>query len=352
MNLADYLSELLGQLDEVGVPGLGYFVRTRINAYYNDSEARFYPPYHQVKFIAKATDDETFAQHVADKKNISLASSKYFIEKFATKLKEDAAKGKYLFADLGSFQKETDQLVFKPNDRIPADPAFYGYPPIGLSKINQPLSYDQKKPVFTQTETTRAAAPVSAPVAAAPVRAVPQPQYYEEEAERKQGLNVWLIILIALTIVALALFGVYKFYPSAFDKVKNEFAKISGTTTDVAAIPQPVKKDTAKKIVTVKDTAAKVVAAVVPDTIKQSRFEAIADRLIHLEKANERVKYLKSLGYNAYIVLDAPGPFIKVSVGAYPTSEKADSAIKSLLNIGRINKQWRHEALEIPVQSK
>jgi cell division septation protein DedD len=354
MNLADYLSELLGQLDEVGIPGLGYFVRTRINAYYNDGEARFYPPYHQVKFIAKATDDETFAQYVADKKNISLASSKYFIEKFTTKLKEDAAKGKYLFADLGIFQKETDQLVFKPNDRIPADPAFYGYPPVPLSKINQPISYDQKKPVFTQTETTRGAisAAAAASVAARPVQAVPQPQYYEEETEQKKGLNVWLIILIALTVVALGLFAVYKFYPSAFDKVKDEFDKVTGKTTDVAAvIPQPVKKDTVKKIIPVKDTATKIIAAV-PDTVKTSRFEAIADRLVHLEKANERVKYLKSQGYNAYIVLDAPGPFIKVSVGAYPTSDKADSAIKSLLNIGRINKQWRYEALEIPVQSK
>src|SRR5215469_6841220 len=115
MNLADYLSELLGIQDEVNVPGLGYFIRTRVNAYYNDSEKRFYPPYHQIKFVGQPREDDSFAQYVADKKNISLASSKYFVEKFITKLREDASHGKYPFADLGSFQMDVDQLVFKPN---------------------------------------------------------------------------------------------------------------------------------------------------------------------------------------------------------------------------------------------
>ena len=148
MNLADYLSELLGLHDEVNVPGLGYFVRNRVNAYYNETEGRFYPPYHQVKFVHGPPKMKTFAQYVADKKNISLASSKYFVEKFITKLKEDASKGKFLFADLGSFQSDLDQLVFKPNERIPADPAFYGFPPVDLFKAAQPVPTDVKKPVL------------------------------------------------------------------------------------------------------------------------------------------------------------------------------------------------------------
>jgi hypothetical protein len=122
MNIADYLSELLAQHDEVSVPGLGYFVRTRVNAYYNEKEARFYPPYHQVKFVVQQRDDDTFALYIAEKKNISLASSKYFSEKFVSKLKEDAMRGKYLFSDLGLFYTDQDQLVFKPNEKIATDP--------------------------------------------------------------------------------------------------------------------------------------------------------------------------------------------------------------------------------------
>src|ERR1700748_1781517 len=140
MNLADYLSELLGQYEEVSVPGLGYFVRERVNGYYNDKEARFYPPYHRVKFVGKPKDDDTFAQYVADKKNISLASSKYFAEKFVSKLREQALTGKYLFADLGSFYTEQDQLVLKPNDKITDVRSFYGYPQLNVYKQGQPMN--------------------------------------------------------------------------------------------------------------------------------------------------------------------------------------------------------------------
>src|ERR1700743_1058914 len=103
MNIADYLSELLSQHDEVSLPGLGYFVRERVNGYYNDRLAKFYPPHHRVKFVEELRDDDIFVQYVADKKNISLASSKYFVEKFISKLKEDAIAGTYIFSDLGQF---------------------------------------------------------------------------------------------------------------------------------------------------------------------------------------------------------------------------------------------------------
>ena len=155
MNLADYLSELLGQREEVNLPGLGCFVRERVNGYYNDKEEKFYPPYHHVKFVPESRDDDTFAQYVADKKNISLASSKYFAEKFISKLRDDAAKGSYPFADLGTFYTDEDELIFKPNDKIASDPAFYGYPAIKINKVRQTRSIlNQLNPLFAETCST------------------------------------------------------------------------------------------------------------------------------------------------------------------------------------------------------
>src|ERR1700712_5220399 len=153
MNLADYLSELLAQYEEVSVPGLGYFVRERVNGFYNDKDSKFYPPYHKVKFVPQPKDDDTFAQYVADKKNISLASSKYFAEKFVAKLKEQALTGKYLFADLGLFYTAQDQLVFKANDKITDDPAFYGYPPLTVFKQGQTISDQYTKPSLADPAT-------------------------------------------------------------------------------------------------------------------------------------------------------------------------------------------------------
>jgi len=333
MNLADYLSELLGLHDEVNVPGLGYFIRNRVNAYYNDAEARFYPPYHQVKFVSQPKDDETFAQYVADKKNISLASSKYFVEKFITKLREDASHGKYLFADLGIFQSDLDQLIFKPNERIPADPAFYGFPPIDIFKASQPLSVDMRQPVLAPDQPAQATAVAELP----PPRAVHSPEYYEEEVEQKRGINVWLIILLSLAVLGLAGFGVYKFYPHAFDKVKNEYYKLTGKKAGKPAAvrheAKPVNNDTAKKTAPLKDTAAKAVNTVAkPDGVKQPTYLAIAEEVRSQRIADERVAHLKSLGYDAYVVPNTIGPLKKIAIGQpYATLEAADSVENMLI---------------------
>jgi|SRR6185437_6170535 len=318
MNLADYLSELLGLYDEVSVPGLGYFVRVRVNAHYNEKEARFYPPYHQVKFVPQPKDDDIFTQYIADKKNISLASSKYFAEKFISKLKEDAARGKFLFADLGAFQTEQDQLVFKPNEKIPADPAFYGYPQVNVYKLGQPLYPEHAKPVFAET-TQR-------PAAITPPEQAIEQQYYEEDAEPKRRLSIWLILLIAFGVIALGLFAVYKFYPQAFDKVKSLYhSVVDKQDASVPVSSHEAKVEPPKKAVIVNDTTAKTVAAV--DTTARSHWEIIAGTYANQQVADAAVVHFRRLGVvtRALNLTEAAGPYIKVSAGSYPTNEDAET---------------------------
>lgn len=345
MNLADYLSELLAQQDEVSIPGLGCFVRTRVNAYYNSSEGRFYPPHHEVNFVGQPKEDDTFAQYVADKKNISLASSKYFIEKFVAKLREDASRGKYLFADLGTFRSDLDQLTFKPNDKIHADPAFYGYAAVDIHRLNQPLpSSGQRGAGLPQPVNTSSLVQPTAPEAATEpaVMLSHQPQYYEEEVEQKRGTSVWLIILIVLLVMAAAFFGVYKFYPSLFEKAKTEFNKITGKTAAApAVIRRKIAADTVKKSLPLSDTASKsVTSSMLADTAVSRHYEVLADDLQYLEQANAAVKQLKAKGYDAHIDLTAIGPRIKVVIGSYPSYDAADSAEKALVKTGIIKKHY------------
>jgi len=337
MNLADYLSELLGLHDEVSVPGLGYFVRTRVNAYYDEKDSKFYPPYHQVKFVPQPKDDDTFTQYVADKKNISLASSKYFAEKFIGKLKEEAAKGKYLFADLGLFYADKDQqLVFKPNERVAADPAFYGYPEINMNKLGQPISPGDAKPVFTATTST--------PVATAPpVQTIQQPQYFEEETEHKRSVSVWLIILIALAVIALAIFGVYKFYPPATAKINELYHKVIGKQDDTTVqVSKPaIKTDTAKKVTPIKDTTAKtIIPPVTPaDTVKKSAWAVIVMACNTPQVAETAVKHYKALGLinaRSLNVSEIPGTKIKVAGGVFFNQNEADSLKLLWIKQGKI----------------
>lgn len=339
MNLADYLSELLGQYEEVSVPGLGYFVRERVNGYYNDKEARFYPPHHKVKFVPKPKDDDTFAQYVADKKNISLASSKYFAEKFVSKLKEQALTGKYLFADLGLFYTEQDQLVFKANDKITDDPAFYGYPQLNIYKQGQPLNEQNSRPAFANT--VAAAPPV-------PIQPVIDEPYFEDEADRKKGLSVWMIILIAVTAIALAIFGIYKFYPEAFDKVGAVFNRSANKAdTGASVYRHEVKADTVKKAAhaQAKDTTLKATGPVAQptaavDTVKQPSWAIIVKTFRQERFATEEVNKLKAKNVDAKILTkeQAAGPRLKISVGIYSTQAEAEAAKTVLVNAGKIPK--------------
>lgn len=68
MDIANYLSELLGRYTEISVPGLGCFSRLRVNGYYDDVQATFYPPGHELHFDQEIKDDEVLTRHIAEKK--------------------------------------------------------------------------------------------------------------------------------------------------------------------------------------------------------------------------------------------------------------------------------------------
>ena len=349
MNLADYLSELLGQQDEVSVPGLGYFVRERVSGSFNEKENKFYPPYHKVKFIAQYKDDDTFAQYVADKKNISLASSKYFAEKFISKLREEAAKGKYLFADLGLFQTDSDQqLIFKPHEKIAADPDFYGFPPVDITRLTKP-SGGNIKSVYAEP------AVVTSVVTPPPVQLVEQQQYFEEETERKKKTNIWLIILIILAVIALAVFGIYKFYPTAFDKINETFHKITGKKADtvVPVYRHEIKADTIKKIVPAKDTLAQPLSSATATgaaTTPTGEWKLIAYKNRQKKLAMNEVKFLQNRNVQAEIVprSEIVGPIYRVSVGTFSTEGDAEAEKTVLVKAGKIDPE--SEVIQITPQ--
>jgi hypothetical protein len=171
MDVAYYLSELLGQIGEVNVPGLGSFAQTRLDGYYDNQDATFYPPGHKIDFHQQFLDDDVLAKYIAQKKNISLASSKYFTEKYINTLKQDALLRDVPLADLGWLHMEQSMVIFKPADALANDPAFYGFPNIKLEKTGSP----------TYTEPVTEPEPVSFvyPETIVPENAVPDPFLYE-----------------------------------------------------------------------------------------------------------------------------------------------------------------------------
>jgi len=337
MNLADYVSELLAQRNEVSVPGLGYFEKVRISGYYNESEAKFYPPCHQVKFKPETSDDDTFAEYIAREKNISLASSKYFIEKFISKLKEDAAEETFPFSGLGSVRMEHDQLIFIPNDKISGDPLFYGYAPVGINKLAPVSAPEPVSPVFN----------TSAPPADMPQveESDVEQHYIEEEEEIKKTFNVWTLLMGLVVVAAIAVFAAYKYDPSIFDRFNGPPPKVKAAAAPVAGSIKP--KDSVKNAGAADSAANKTTTATtafVPDTtsydtLSQLHYVIRVDVFDRKKAADENVNHYKSLGLDAKLLPRMPRhKRYKVIVGRYTTLNAAEQARLEMVNAKKIRR--------------
>jgi len=349
MDISFYISELLEQHGEISVPGLGYLVQAYMPGYYDESEGKFYPPHHRVQFDPQQLeDDDTLTQYIADKKNISLASSKYFTEKYIAAIREDALVKEVPIANLGSFYTEQGKLMFNTAEQVTNDPAFFGYPPVNILKIGQgpvetpaPTPLPTQRPVTTARPTPKPAAATFAsstntappPPPAAEISKIKQALIdefnaknkpptgetivkgspilneqedagdYDETPKRPYGL---IILLIVLVVLGAAILGLYRYYPAQFDKAKALIG-LKKTVTPVvvkqkepeAVMPPPVldsvaldsiKKvkaaDSVKQIKTA-DSLKKVNAA---DLIKQNKAAKIAQKA----KTADSIKQVKA----------------------------------------------------------
>jgi len=352
MDVGYYISELLGQHGDVNVPGLGYFAHTRVNGYYNDKEGRFYPPGFTVQYNPQfIEDDDALAVHIAVKKNISVASSKYFTQKFVAALKEQAAIGEATLAGVGWFKVINSQLAFSSNDDIGKDPEFFGFPAIGLFKTGKQQSAPQFVPAYQPETAAPAPAPVYIPQ---PQEVVAEEQYQTEEEQeeylmelttQKRRNTTWIFIVLGLLVTALIVFLVQRYDHNAFnfnfgdkpkpvvepkiivvheDTAKTQAAPGTDSTTVVKATP-PADTLTSTKPV-IKDSAA------------MRRYEIIGGSFRDIKEATQGIANFKALGVTAKIVGDAPGKRFKISVGTYKTRGAAEDARVELLAAKKVGK--------------
>jgi cell division septation protein DedD len=374
MDIAYYLSELLMQHGEVNVPGLGYFVQIKIDGYYDDNQGKFYPPTHKTSFDPHYHDDNVFLQYIAEKKKISLASSKYFTGKYIDNLRLEAMQKDVPLADLGTLHFEDAMLSFKPADVLPVDPAYYGFEPISIKKLEGTSFYEQlEKEQSMHTFATPAPKPKppviqqEVPPVEQPELFIPQPTYstaettgheeefvfhgrgYAGEPEETERNNnwIWITITTIVVVIIVGLFVLYEFKPSAFDHLRS-------TKPSPLELKTPLKHDTVKITSGVKpdtnsnkttdDTAVHVAPPVeiTPTSTIDStkvRFEVIGGTLATLAEANKLVENYKSMDIDAHIVDTTPGKHkFKVSLGSYATHDEAIDAINKLVESGKVKK--------------
>ncbi len=350
MDLAVYIGDLLSMHGEVIVPGLGSFVQTRTNAWYNESEDKFYPPANQVMFDPQTLDDDTLAEYISSKKNISLSSSKYFVDKYITNLREQIALYEVAFTDIGWLYAENSKLVFKAKEALnPNDQEFYGLGPVKITRLGRtPVPDPEEKPNFPQqaftapepvlpTEPEPAHAPITSEAAVGNEQTVQD----EEEVYEKRGISLWLFIALILVVLAAGAFALYKYKPgllNVFIKKNKQTAVIAPVKkkiTVVKAIDTSKKADSVAKNALAHQTDA-IAAPAIKDVTRVKHWEILAGAFKLLSQADNAMKNFKTVGLNCQILPRVQGRLYKITLGTYLKPGDAMRARDSLIKSGKI----------------
>ncbi len=354
MDVGNFISDLLAQHGDVSVPGLGCFAHTRINGHYNEREGKIYPPTYSVQFDPQFIEDETLAQYIADRKNISLASSKYFTEKFINNIKLQAQDEEVALADLGWFYTEGDQLYFRPSTGNSSDPEFFGYEPLSLYKLgNAPEQSAALYPTNQPAEQTTSVAPVA--VAGEEEPAAEGYRYETDEeheaylvklTRKKRRNSTILFITLAIVFTGIAVYLVNRYDSTIFNREapkpkSTKTAEVIHAKVDTLAPVDTTKKTVkADSIVSnikppVKDTITKS-APIVDNKITGPRYEIIVGAFSTIAKADIEIANYEKMGFTAHIAEGVPGKKQNISLGTYRLKGDAASALDKILNTGKI----------------
>jgi cell division protein FtsN len=353
MDVGYFISELLGQHGDVSVPGLGRFAHTRVNGYYNDSEEKFYPPSYTVQFDPQFIDDDILPQYIARNKNISLASSKYFTEKYVANLKQQATTSEVPIANLGWFYTQDFKLIFRSNNALNTDPEFFGYPAVKMHKL------DKESPVSNRHSYLTA-------ISSSDHQLEEEVEHFETNQEddeayliertKKRRRKTFIVVFIGLAALLTGLFYyLYNDYDRSAFSLEKQIAK---PKTDSIAKPKSVmvvpdsantttndtikiaKLDSGKKeLAPQKDTALKVVNTVPPvvkDTVAGPHFEILGGSFNNVAEANTAIRNYKKMGFEAHILENVPGRKRKVTLGSYATRAEAVAAQQKILATRKI----------------
>ncbi|WP_374948649.1 hypothetical protein [Mucilaginibacter sp.] len=363
MDVGYFISELLGQQGEVSVPGLGYFAHTRVNGYYNDKEAKFYPPSYSVQFDPQFIDDDALAQHIADNKNISLASSKYFTEKYVAGIWQQVAMGDVSVANLGWFYMDDTRLAFRSNTAQDADPEFFGYPALQVYKLGQKPA-NALDDLFTPADVN-----ISAPEAVTETQAealqfetdLEHEQYLVELTAQRRRKTLFVFIGLAIALAGLVYFLYTKYDRSAFDLetpkakaqpkkqpgVKSKRVLMNGDSTKAGSADDTihiVKFDQGKKVyVPEPDTLAKKIAnapvelpAEEEATSVAPRYEILGGAVATTADANVVIAKYRRMGFSAHVLDNVPGRKRKITLGTFTTRADAIAAQQKIIATGKI----------------
>lgn len=366
MDIAQYIADLLKEKKEVSIPGLGSFYVNWQSASFNKESNAFFPPKKELSFKTEESDPSLLISRIAEIKNISEPSAKYFAESFGSEIKKQLdTGGRADLKPLGILEAASGKWTFKPSEEF----TFSDY--YGLSPIQELQLTVQPNQSSLKVDTVPFLAVSDQPEEEAPAEnqlltdtgpntneAVP----LEEVQSRKR--KTWPVVLIIIGILAGGGITAYISNPALLDYLlkPNTSAPVNKQVIPVAqqeSLDDSVAK--ADSIMQELHTQGFYDVTKIPDTVitnvdvtaktntnralSSLRIEIIGASLPSRKEAENYIRQMKARGIDARIVEEKKGRLIKVSLGSFTDRDKADAELQ------RIRREITKEAWPLTIKN-
>ena len=147
MDLKSYLLELIATQKIIGINAFGTLYKNKIPGRYDFETHSFLPPKYEISFTTGLKEDETLANFISEKKNISVESANYYINAFVENIQTQLTDHQQAdFSPFGELKLIDDQIVFEPSKTFEISFDFYGLPRVAAT-VEENL-------ILEDTETT------------------------------------------------------------------------------------------------------------------------------------------------------------------------------------------------------
>lgn len=142
MLITETISDYLQTHDFLKMPLFGVFLTSENSAFYDEKSGALLPPAREINFsVDFELQDDSFAQFLAQKENLSLEESHKKIVEIVEYWKRTLdEKKELLLQNIGSFFLEDSQMTFKGERLSTENPASFGLEKIELSTLNSTKS--------------------------------------------------------------------------------------------------------------------------------------------------------------------------------------------------------------------
>lgn len=330
MDIGLYISELLRDSKEIGLPGIGTLSKRRIPASYDTIKGMLNPPLEEIHLVGMDGPDLELVKYISRQKKISEASARYFIAKYADSLLQNLKQdGQAEINGLGTLSMQAGQIVMQPVKFATAS--------FGLASV--------KDPVLTTTSPEKTGqAVLSEPF---PV----QPFVDENGSERSGRTASLLLSILFLVLIAGGL--AYIFQPELFNLDTDKPIHQRKTTVNHTSVPVRAHRDSdslsrATPPVADSNSAKTLPVTAAPAAVNQvlPKYEIVGASFNLQKEAEEYVRRLGTKGIKAAIVEDKRKPRFKVSLGSFTVYDEANAAKR------KIQENFNKEAWILTINDK